>query len=115
MTAPKTYNVGFGSFGVEISHHFGGGVYAKGVTIPAGTVLSQHEHPYEHLSILAEGTVALRRGDALAEIHSGPKCLTIEAGIPHSVRAVTNAIWYCIHATDETDPAKVDDAVLESA
>ena len=43
---------------------------------------------------------------------TGPACLTIEAGKYHAVRALTDAVWYCIHATDCTDPAQVDEVVI---
>ena len=103
--------------GVDIVHHFGGGVYAKETRIPAGRLLVAHKHPHDHLSILASGRVRVtvaRLGSYEVTEHEGPECLTIAAGIPHAVEAVTDARWFCIHATDETDPEKVDKAVLHA-
>jgi quercetin dioxygenase-like cupin family protein len=93
----------------NVSHHFAGGVYAKELRIPAGYKLVSHSHPYAHLSILASGTVML---DDAATMVTGPQALTIEAGVRHSVAAVTDAIWFCIHSTAETDPDKVDAVIL---
>jgi len=29
------------------------------------------------------------------------------------VKALTDVIWYCIHATDEKDPSKVDEVLIK--
>lgn len=101
------YNENFDATGVEIAHHFGGGAYAKETLIPAGVELSQHKHPFDHLSILAAGD-ALVKCDGVAIHYQAPACITIEAKKAHSVLALTNVVWYCVHATECTDPAKID-------
>lgn len=100
----------------NIHHHFVGqdsdkGIYAKELFIPAGYVLLGHEHTYDHLSILASGAIALTVGNGTRYV-SGPCALTIKAGEKHQVRAITDAVWFCIHPTGETDPTRVDDAIL---
>jgi quercetin dioxygenase-like cupin family protein len=100
--------------GVDVAHHFGGGAYAKETRIPAGVVLTQHTHPHDHLSILAQG-VALVEVGGESEYFTGPRCITIKAGVPHRVEAKTPVVWYCIHATDDTDPATVDTSILSGA
>lgn len=96
----------------NIAHHFVGGVYAKELHIPAGYEIVSHEHPYAHLSILASGTVICRCGDGRSSQLTGPRAITIDSGVKHSVYAVTDAVWFCIHPTDETDPDKVDAVIL---
>lgn len=83
-----------------IEHHFGGGTYAKQYTLPAGEWIVQHKHVYDHLSILASGTVLLNVDGATREI-TGPACLVIEKNKHHAVKAVGDAVWFCIHATDD--------------
>lgn len=95
---------------LPIQHHFGGGTYAKEVRIKAGQTLIQHRHPYEHLSILASGTVDVIV-DGHAKRYVGPTCLVIAAQKHHGVKAATNAVWYCIHATTLDDPEEVDEEV----
>jgi quercetin dioxygenase-like cupin family protein len=101
------------ALGVQIHHHFGGGTYAKETVIPAGVVLTQHRHAFDHLSILAAGTAAVDVG-GLCRTLIGPACILIEAGKSHSVTAVTDVTWYCVHATDCTDPERVDDGLIEA-
>lgn len=95
----------------DIRHHFGGGIYAKETFIPAGKWLVQHTHKFDHLSILAQGSVELIV-DGVATVIDAPACLTIAAGKHHGVRSLTNVIWYCIHATECTDENEIDDVII---
>lgn len=100
--------------GVDVVHHFGGGVYAKETIIPAGVLLQQHVHPHAHLSVLAKGRATVSAGGTSRE-YVGPLCMTIPAGVEHSVTAITDVVWFCVHATDDTDPATVDTSILTGA
>lgn len=97
---------------VGIVHHFGGGVYAKETHIPADFMLTQHTHQFDHLSILASGSVLVTVGGVSKRVDA-PACLTIAAGKAHSVSALTKVVWYCIHATEEADPERVDHVLIE--
>lgn len=97
-----------------INHHFSSGVYAKETKIPAGNWLVQHAHLHDHLSILASGSVKLKVDDRESIIHA-PACLTIEAGKHHGVMAITDTVWYCIHATSCTDENEVDNVIVAPA
>jgi quercetin dioxygenase-like cupin family protein len=99
--------------GVRIEHHFSGREYAKQTDMLAGTELRQHSHPHDHLSILAKGRVVVSVEGAQDKVVQAPHCLRIAAGMPHSVRALDDATWFCIHATGETDPSRVDATILE--
>lgn len=98
---------------LPISHHFGGGVYAKETRIAAGLILVQHKHEHDHLSVLASGTVELLI-DGVRSEKTGPACITITAGKHHGVKALTDVVWYCIHATDCTDESEVDEVLIAS-
>jgi quercetin dioxygenase-like cupin family protein len=95
-----------------IEHHFGGGVYAKGMRLPANYVIGKHTHAFDHLSILAHGSVELMV-DGEVTVVDAPACLAIKANKEHCVRALTDVLWYCIHATDCTDADKIDEILLE--
>jgi mannose-6-phosphate isomerase-like protein (cupin superfamily) len=95
-----------------IAHHFGGGVYAKETHIPAGGLAVQHKHAFDHLSVLASGTVELTVDGETSTVQA-PACLTIAAHKEHQVRAMTDVVWYCVHATNCTDPDVVDDVLIE--
>jgi len=95
-----------------IEHHFGGGVYAKETRIPAGYLLGQHAHKHDHLSILASGSVKVGV-DGETKFFHAPACITIEAGKEHYVLAMTDVVWYCVHATDCTDADQVDAVLIQ--
>lgn len=97
----------------EIRHHFAGGLYAKETTIPANKCLVQHTHKFDHLSVLAKGSVELIVDGEKLIIHA-PACLTIEAGKHHGVRSLTDVVWYCIHSTDCTNQDEIDNVIIAS-
>ena len=97
---------------VGIAHHFIGGVYAKSIEFKRGDWAQQHAHTHEHMSVVASGfcTVTI---DGYRFSYGPGSVLKIPAGVAHMVYANTDAVWLCIHATDETDPAKVDHQLID--
>lgn len=83
--------------GVEI--HIVDDVFVKQMVIPkAGTFVPQHVHGYDHLSMLAVGSVVVWRNEANPEICHAPKGITIKAGVRHTFKSLKdNTIIYCIH------------------
>lgn len=99
-------------FGADlVRHHFGGGVYVKETAIPAGLVLVQHRHQHDHLSFLVSGEVEVQV-DGVTQVITAPRCLTIRAGQHHGVKALRDAVWLCVHATDCEDAAHVDEVLI---
>jgi len=94
-----------------IVHHFSDGLYSKETHIPAGMMLMQHKHNFSHLSVLAKGKVVVLV-DEDSKIVEAPACLEIAAGKHHAVKALTDCVWFCIHATDEKDSSKVDEVLI---
>ena len=97
----------------EVHHHFSNGVYAKEYRLAAGHTAITHKHNYPHMSILAQGEVVVtvekvNPVGSLSYPLRAPEVIEIAAGLNHSIRAVTDTVWYCIHATDETDVEKID-------
>lgn len=100
----------------NIRHHFSGqdqarGVYAKELRVQAGLNLNFHRHEYAHMSILASGKVVFTTG-GVVRLLMGPCVVEIPAGEGHGFQAVTDAVWFCIHPTDETDADKVDETLI---
>ena len=102
-----------GTFEVDLGtqHHFSSGVYAKQMMLPKGYFALSHAHSYDHLSILASGKVIVKT-DKGEQVFTAPACLTIEKGLNHSITALEDAHWFCIHATEETNPDKVDEVLI---
>lgn len=96
----------------QLTHHFSDGLYAKEIHVAAGDAILKHTHDFSHLSILAKGKVAVLVGEEIQIVHA-PACLEIKAGVTHGVKAIDDCVWYCIHATDEKDPANVDNVLIK--
>lgn len=103
-----------GTFAVDLltQHFFSDGLYAKRMTLPKGFEALSHSHQYNHLSILSTGKVIVKTDDSEAE-YTAPACIEIKAGIHHSITALEDVTWYCIHATDATDADEVDAVLIE--
>lgn len=94
---------------VGIKHHFSDSVYAKEMHLPAGHIAITHKHTYSHLSVLAEGKVIVETTKGTV-FYTAPNCIEILKGVEHQITAIEDVTWYCIHATDLTDPDEIDKA-----
>ncbi len=92
-------------------HHFSAGVYAKQMRLNAGCMALSHKHAYDHLSILASGIAIVRTSEGEKRFIA-PACIEIKAGLNHEIVALEDVVWFCIHATEETDASKVDDVLI---
>ena len=97
----------------RIQHHFAGGVYAKEITLDSTTdAMNQHEHAFDHLSILTQGQVEIII-EGVGTLHTAPAVLTIPAGQRHMIiPRQTPVKWFCIHATEIVDADLVDDSLI---
>lgn len=104
-----TFNQSFDELGIEVEHCMPGedGVYIKVVRIPANRTLANHIHTFTHKSILVSGSAVVEVDGEPVQL-TGPRVLTIARGVPHQVSAITDVVWYCVHATHEDDPNRID-------
>ena len=99
--------------GVGVEHHFvADEVYLKRAFVAAGTLLRNHSHSFDHASALVSGEVELCVEGVCRKV-AGPTMLLIESGKSHSITALTDAVWYCIHITNDVDPKSVDATILK--
>jgi quercetin dioxygenase-like cupin family protein len=93
-------------------HFFGDGLYCKRIVLPAGSTAVQHKHKYSHLSALCSGIATVTVGHE-STIYKAGAVILIEAGKMHSVKAITDCVWLCIHATEETNVDEIDKVLVE--
>ena len=96
---------------LQIVHYFSSGVYARQMTLPAGHFAVTHAHEYDHMSILASGRAAVETDGETVE-YQAPACIEIKADVHHKILALEDVVWFCIHATDETDESKIDEVLF---
>jgi quercetin dioxygenase-like cupin family protein len=97
---------------MKVRHIFGNGVYSKEIEMDAEDYIEKHTHSFDHISFLSIGAVEVKAGNKISQ-YTGPIGIKIEAGVKHSVTALTDCKWYCMHITDECDPDKIDHVLME--
>lgn len=97
---------------IETNHHFIGGVYAKEMKYPLGWIIKSHKHKYDHMSILSQGSVVLEV-DGAKEVFEAPAVINVGANKTHSVLALEEVVWFCIHKIEgEFDIDTVDETLI---
>lgn len=113
MNLSDIFDQNKGKFEADLGtvHHFSDGLYAKEMYIPAGYIAGTHAHEYSHLSILAKGRVIVATDEYNTE-YTAPACIEIKAGVHHTIHALEDSAWFCVHATDETDVENIDNVLI---
>lgn len=85
------------------------GVFVKQMVIPkAGTIVPQHSHTYDHLSVLAVGTVEVWRDGVRVGEYTAPAGIVIPAHTKHLFVSLTDgAQIMCVHNTARTGAIEV--------
>ncbi len=75
------------------------GVFTKRITIThAGTIVPQHSHEYEHLTVVASGSVLATEGSNPPNVVHAPNTIRIPANTKHTFTSLEPAtILLCVH------------------
>jgi quercetin dioxygenase-like cupin family protein len=95
----------------RITHHFAPGVYARAMFMPAGALVTGKIHLTEHLSIMARGKMSVYNGGESVDFVAGDIILS-KPGSKRAGYAHEDSVWITIHATDMTDPEKIEDEII---
>lgn len=95
----------------QVEHFFSDGVYSRKMVIPKNVTVPTHKHKFNHLSILASGKVQVTV-DGKTKEYVGPSQIEIERDQVHTIYAFEESVWFCIHATDVTDPDEIDHELI---
>lgn len=98
-------------FDPRIVHHFSDDLYIRQMVMPAGKSVLSHKHKTDHFSILGKGT-ALVGYDGISIQYDAPACILIEKERHHSIKAITDIEWYCIHAVKIVDREDIDSVLI---
>lgn len=92
---------------IPLKHYFSPGVYAREITIPAGTLLTGRIHKYEQLNILSGGEISVLTDDGMKRV-CAPFTVVSPPGTKRIAFAHTECTWTTILATEEKDPEKME-------
>ena len=92
------------SHGVEVKHILTAGVYMKAYRAPKGTQVRTKQFEADHVVVLAHGSVVVK-SDVGEVRFKAPAHFFIPANTRVVAATLEDAVWYCIHPTEETDLA----------
>jgi hypothetical protein len=92
-----------------LEHHFAPGLYARQITIPAGTMLTGKIHKHDDINVVLSGEIDVLTPFGFKRMR-GPCTFVARAGTKKLGYAHTDTVWTTIHAnpTDETDIDKLE-------
>ena len=96
-----------------VTDHFADGLYARELFIPAGVCLVGALHKTNHIFTVS-------KGECYAVTHEGKEHMIAlytgqtRPGMKRVIYAVTDTVWTTYHPTDETNPKKIAEQILET-
>jgi hypothetical protein len=79
------------------------------VVADAGTIIPTHAHTYDHVTLLAYGSMRVVAGDEALGDFTGPVGILIKARVKHTMTTLTpGVVFACIHALHGTDGVEID-------
>jgi quercetin dioxygenase-like cupin family protein len=88
-------------------HYFAGGVYAREITIPAGSVLTGKIHKYAQINVLSKGEMTVTTEEGPKRVRA-PYTIVSPPGTKRAAIAHEECVWTTFHGTNETDLAKIE-------
>lgn len=92
---------------IPLKHYFSPGVYAREITIPAGTLLTGKIHKYEQLNILSGGEISVLTHEGMKRV-CAPFTVVSPPGTKRIAFAHTECTWTTILHTEEKDPDVIE-------
>ena len=83
------------------------GVYIKTTLVPQNVKFYTKQTPDSHVAILAYGSILMDDGTTKTQFQA-PANYVIPANSRIAFYTITDCVFYCVHATDETNLDKLD-------
>lgn len=93
---------------IPVREYFSNKVYAREITIPAGTVLMGKIHKYTNLNILSKGRISVRMEDGSVVDMEAPCTVVSPPGTRRVAYAHTEVVWTTILGTDSKDSDAIE-------
>jgi quercetin dioxygenase-like cupin family protein len=83
-------------------------VFVKSTIVKEGTYLKQHRHEFDHMTVIAHGSVRMWVNDIWSGDFKAPDMILVVADKSHSFVALTDATIMCVHRIhDEHDGVSI--------
>jgi hypothetical protein len=98
---------------LEVVHRFTEGMYIRELHIPAGVMVTTMTHKTQHPFVVSKGIIKVSSDTEGSVTIEAPHTGITEPNTRRAAHAVTDTIWTTFHVTDETDPNKIAEEILE--
>lgn len=98
---------------LRTEHALAGGVYARTITIPAGTVLTGALHKKDHINIV-EGDITVTTDEGPLRL-TGYHVITVKAGSKRAGFAHSDTKWTTVCHTELTDIEAIEDEMTDES
>lgn len=97
-----------------VTHHFAEGLYAREMFIAKGVMLIGKVHRFESMNIVSKGRIRVwtAGSEELVRIVEAPCSFVSPAGSQKVGFALEDTVFTTIHATRETDLARLEDELI---
>ena len=87
---------------LPVTHHFADGIYGREMWMPKGTLAVGKIHRTRHLSVIAQGAIAVATPEGLTRIQA-PAIWVSPPGAKRVAFALEDTVWITVHPTDTED------------
>lgn len=98
---------------LRTTHVLSGGVYARTIYIPAGTVLTGATHKKDHVNVVC-GDISVTTDEGVKRI-TGYHVIPTKAGSKRAGVAHADTVWTTICETELTDVEAIEDELVEES
>lgn len=98
---------------LQTTHALSGGVYARTIIIPAGTVLTGAVHKKDHINVV-QGDITVSTDDGMVRL-TGHHIIPTKAGAKRVGYAHQDTVWTTICHTNLEDIEAIEDELVEDS
>ena len=95
---------------IPVKHYFSNGVYAREISVPAGSLIIGKMHRFSQINIVTKGDMSVLTENGWVRMTAG-HTFDSPAGIKRAGYAHEDTVWTTICGTDETDTDKIDEVL----
>ena len=92
---------------IPVEHRFSGGIYAREITIPKGTLLTGRIHKFDHFDIMLSGDVTVSTDSGEVKRLTGLNIMEGKAGKKRAGFAHEDTHWITFHCAEERNPEEM--------
>lgn len=92
---------------IDVKHRFSGGIYAREITIPKGTLLTGRIHKFDHFDIMLSGDISVSTDTGEVKRLTGLNIMEGKAGKKRAGYAHEDTHWITFHSVEERNPEEM--------